>query len=158
MAWDLARDQLSRPRSTDASLDELREELAVREALARYTYSFDQGDLDGVLTFFTDDSVVIDRHGKTHTGFDEVRANYKRLIETTHRRFHLWTNVVVRFSEGLREAWQIAYFHAYLEPLGGPPQALGGRAADHMVKRDGQWRMRQRSVSVDLDYALDAAR
>jgi ketosteroid isomerase-like protein len=154
--WDLAREQLSRPRSTDASLDELRQELAIREALARYTYSFDGGDLDAVMTFFTDDSAVTDRHGTTHTGFDEVRANYQRLIETTHRRFHLWTNVVVRLSDGLREAWRIAYFHAYLEPIGGPPQALGGAVADHMVKRDGEWRMRERSVSVDLDYALDA--
>src|SRR5215211_6560375 len=88
-AWDLAREQLSRPRSSDASLDALREELAVREALAQYTYSFDSGDLDAVMTFFTDDCVVTDRHGTTHTGPDEVRANYKRLIGTVDRRFHV---------------------------------------------------------------------
>jgi ketosteroid isomerase-like protein len=156
-AWDLAREQLSRPRSTDASLDELREELAVREALARYTYSFDQGVLDAVMTFFADDCAVTDRHGTTHTGTDEVRANYKKLIETTPRRFHVWSNVVVRLADDPREAWRVAYFYAYLAPIGATPQAVGGPLVDHMVKQDGDWKIRERTVGVDLEYAIDAA-
>jgi ketosteroid isomerase-like protein len=156
-AWNLAHEQLSRPRSSEASLDELREELALREALARYTYSFDQGELDAVLTFFTDDCVVTDRHGTRHTGTDEVRANYKKLIDTTHRRFHVWSNVVVSLADDLREAWRIAYFYAHLEPLGGQPEVVGGPIADQMVKRGGEWRIRERSVSVDLNYPLNAA-
>jgi uncharacterized protein (TIGR02246 family) len=156
-AWDLTHEQLSRPRSREASLDELREELALREALARYTYSFDQGDLDAVMTFFADDCVVTDRHGTTHTGTDEVRANYKRLIETTHRRFHVWSNVVVRLADDLREARRVAYFYACLAPVGATPQAVGGPLVDHMVKQDGDWKIRERTVGVDLDYAIDGA-
>jgi uncharacterized protein (TIGR02246 family) len=152
--WDLAREQLSHSRNGDASLDQLREELALREALARYTYAFDQGELDAVMSFFADECAVTDRHGVTHTGTDEVRANYKRLIETTHRRFHVWTNVVVRLSDGLRDAWRIAYFYACLEPRGETAHAVGGPVTDHMVKQDGEWRIRERSVSVDLDYEL----
>jgi uncharacterized protein (TIGR02246 family) len=155
--WDLAREQLSGPRSSDASLDALREELAVREALARYTYSFDSGDLDAVMTFFTDDCAVTDRHGTTHTGTDEVRANYKQMIDTIQRRFHLWSNVVIRLSDDLQDAWRIAYFYAYLAPTSGPPQAVGGPIVDHMVKRDGQWRIRERSVTVDLEHTVDSA-
>jgi ketosteroid isomerase-like protein len=156
-AWDLTREHLSRPRSSEASLDELREELALNEALARYTYSFDQGELDAVMTFFSDDCFVTDRHGTTHTGTDEVRANYKKLIETTHRRFHVWSNVVVRLADGLREAWRIAYFYAYLAPIGATPQAVGGPLVDHMVKQDGDWKIRERTVGVDLDHALNGA-
>ncbi len=152
--WDLARKQLSRPRNTEASLDELREELAVREALARYTYSFDQGDLDAVMTFFTDDCVVTDRHGTIHKGIDEARANYAKLIDTVPRRFHVWSSVVVRLSDGLQDGWRISYFYAYLEPTGEPPEAVGGPVVDRMVKVNGEWRIRERSVTVDLDYAL----
>jgi ketosteroid isomerase-like protein len=152
--WDRAREQLSHSRNGDASLDQLREELALREALSRYTYAFDQGELDAVMTFFAYDCAVTDRHGVTHTGTDEVRANYKRLIETTHRRFHVWTNVVVRFSDGLREGWRIAYFYAYLAAVDEPPHAVGGVVADHMAKEGGEWRIRERSVTVDLDHAL----
>jgi uncharacterized protein (TIGR02246 family) len=152
--WDRAREELSRPRSRDASIDELREELAVREALARYTYSFDGGDLDAVMTYFADDCATMDRHGMTHTGRDAVRANYKKMIESIPRRFHVWTNVVVRLSDGLQGGWRIAYFYAYLDAVGEPPHAVGGVVADQMVKEDGDWRIRERSVTVDLDHAL----
>jgi uncharacterized protein (TIGR02246 family) len=154
--WDLAREQLSHPRSASPSLDELRDELAVREALARYTYSFDRGDLDGVMRFFSDDCTVTDRQGTTHRGRDEVRANYKKLIDTADQRFHLWTNVVVRFSYDLREAWRISYFHAYLAHADGAPEVVGGPVVDHMVKQDSEWRIHARSVTVDLDYTLDS--
>jgi hypothetical protein len=157
-AWDFAREQLSRPRSRDASLDELREELAVREALARYTYSFDRGDLDAVMTFFTDDCVVTDRHGTSHKGIDEARANYAKLIDTVPRRFHVWSSVVVRLSDGLQDGWRIAYFYAYLEPIGEPPEAVGGPVVDRMVKVNGEWRIRERSVGVDLDHVLNSTR
>jgi uncharacterized protein (TIGR02246 family) len=155
-AWDLAREQVSRPRSSDASLDELREELAVQEALALYTYSFDQGDLEAVLTFFTDDCSVTDRHGNTHTGPDELRANYDQMIRTVHRRFHMWSNVVVRLDDGLQEAWRIAYYYAYLAQIGEPPRAVGGPVADHLLKWNGKWRIRERHVAVDLDHALSS--
>jgi ketosteroid isomerase-like protein len=131
--------------------------LAVREALARYTYSFDRGDLEAVMTFFTDDCVVTDRHGTRHSGPAEVRANYKRLIDSVKGRFHLWSNVVVCLSDGLREASRIAYFYAHLATAGGPPQALGGPIVDHLVKQDGEWRIRERSVTVDLEHTVDSA-
>ena len=109
------------------------------------------------MTFFSDDCLVTDRHGATHRGPDEVRANYKKLIGTVDRRFHVWCNVVVRFSDDLQEAWRMSYFYAYLEADGAAPEVVGGPLVDHMVKQGGDWRIRERSVTVDLNHAVNSA-
>jgi uncharacterized protein (TIGR02246 family) len=155
-AWKVAGVQLSRPRTENASLDELREELALRDLIARYAYTWDQGDVDGVMRFFTDDCVMTNPRG-THSGAVAVREIYEQMVQDTPRRRHLFTNVVVRLSDDLAEGWLTAYHYAVLEPRGESPRTVSGLVADHLVKTGEGWKIRARSVSVDTMSGVVAA-
>lgn len=156
VAWDLARAQLDRPRSGQPSLDYVCDELALRDLMARYAYTWDQGDLDGLMAFFTNDCVITYPHG-TVSGSAAIRANYEQMVRDTPRRHHLICNVVVRLSEGRSEGWLTAYFYALLEPQGAPARTVSGLIADTVVKRDGEWKIRARSICIDTMADVTAA-
>jgi uncharacterized protein (TIGR02246 family) len=147
-AWELARAQLARPRARQPTLDQLREELALRDLIGRYAYTWDQGDLDGLMEFFTEDCVITNPRG-TVVGSTAIRANYAEMLRDTPRRQHLFCNVVVRLSDDLREGWLTAYHYAVLEPKQDPSRTVSGLVADNVVKQADEWKIRARSVCID---------
>jgi ketosteroid isomerase-like protein len=152
-AWDLAREQLARPRIDDAPIEGFREGMAVRDLIARYAYAIDRGDIDDLMRFFTDDCVISGPRG-TLSGAEEIRAHYEELFVEVPRRFHLWANVVVRMGADFREGRVSSYFYAMLGPKDGPPHSIGGLSVDHVVKRAGRWQIRERSINFDVTAAL----
>jgi uncharacterized protein (TIGR02246 family) len=147
-AWEQARAQLARPRMHEPSLDQVRAELAIRDLIARYAYSWDQGDLDAVMAFFTEDCVITNPSGEV-SGSAAIRANYQQKLRDVPRRRHLVGNVVVRLSEDLREGWLTAAYSAVLEPRDSSPRTISGLIADTVVKPAGEWKIRTHSVCID---------
>jgi uncharacterized protein (TIGR02246 family) len=138
-AWEVARGQLAQP---DAGTE-------LRDLHNRYAYTLDQGDLDGVVAFFTDDCVFDSPSGPV-VGAAAIRAHYEHLFSTTRHRFHLLTNTIVRLAEDARSGRIVSYFLAVLQDDGEPPRTVAGLIADDAVQRDGAWKIRARSIAVDL--------
>jgi uncharacterized protein (TIGR02246 family) len=150
-AWELIRQQMVP--SERASLEDLREELAVRDAATRYYYAWDQGDLDATLAMFTDDCVLTTAH-ETVQGRAAAREHYVERIRAAPHRFHYITNQVVRLSADRREALVTSYHHAFLDSVSGPAKAVGGVTADQMVKTDSGWKIAARTASIDFSFEL----
>jgi uncharacterized protein (TIGR02246 family) len=153
-AWDHVRDHAASARG-EATLEGIREELAVRDAIARYFYAFDGGDLDATMAMFIDDCELINARG-TVQGRGAVREAYEAMVQSTPHRLHYNSNQVVRLSADRREAVVTSYHHAIVESADGPPKALGGTIADRLVKTDDGWKFAARFTSADFTVELRA--
>jgi uncharacterized protein (TIGR02246 family) len=150
--WELIRQQMVPP-EREASLEDLREQQAVRDAVTRYYYAWDQGDLDAVVAMFTDDCVLTTDRG-TARGREAVREYYETTFQAANHRLHYITNQVVRLADDRREALVTSYHYALLQPTSGPPKAVGGVAADRLVKTEGRWKLAERTASIDVSFEL----
>jgi hypothetical protein len=138
-AWEAARGQLARPNAGTA----------LRDLHNHYAYTLDQGDLDGVVDYFTDDCVIDSPRGPV-VGASAIRAHYEQLLRDTRYRFHLLTNTIARPAEDTRSGRIVSYYLAFLQNDGEPPRTLAGLIADDVVNRDGAWKIRARSIAVDV--------
>lgn len=151
-AWGVILEQISGSSSGEAPLEGVRDELAVRQLLALYAYALDQCDVDGMMRLYADNCVITNPRG-TFSGKEAIRRDFESRVSKDDRRLHLWTNVVVRLSDDLQEGVVTAYFWAMLQRASMAPRCNGGVSADKVVKRDGEWRFRERTTSVDFTTA-----
>jgi SnoaL-like domain len=152
-AWELAREQLARPGSHRASPEGLREELALHDLIARYAYAADQGDVDGVARFFTNDFVIHGPRG-TVSGEAAVRAFYEKVRQDAPGAIHVFSNVVIRLDDDFQSGRITYYVYAILQPADKPAFAVSGLVVDDVVKTTGEWRIRERTVTNDAKYEL----
>jgi ketosteroid isomerase-like protein len=152
-AWEAARELLSQPQAAEVSLAFLRAESAVRDFVARYAYTLDRSDVDGLMAFFTTDCVMTNQRG-TFSGLAEIRGEYEGIVRNVPRRLHLFSNLLIRFAHDLASGTVSSYFRALLEPAGGPPRSLGGIIVDQLRNEDGAWRICRRNVSIDFDLTV----
>jgi uncharacterized protein (TIGR02246 family) len=150
--WELIRQQMATPERA-ASLQDLLEDRAIRDAIARYYYAWDQGDLDAMLAMFTDDCVVMAERGPVR-GQEAVREHYEATFQATPHRLHYITNQVVRLAADRQEALVTSYHYALLQPTSGPPKAVGGVTADRMAKTGSGWQIAERTASIDVSFEL----
>lgn len=155
-AWDLALEQIVQPRKAEAPWEKSREGMAVRDLFARFTYALDQNDLDAIMEFFTDDCVMTNPRG-TFSGLGAVRAEFEKRHRPEDRRFHTWSNIVVRLTDEFLAGTITAYFLAVVQRGGEPARWVGGLRADKVVKRNGQWRIREYTTSVIFTAAVAPA-
>lgn len=131
----------------------LEEEAAVRDVLARYTYFYDGADLDGVMSVFHDDCVLINPRG-TYVGKEAIRRNYAFLISLSKVVLHFATNVMVRLL-GNTDAWMTAYYYGVAVAGDGTLNGTGGTYIDHLIKRDGSWKIVERRISYNFRHRLE---
>jgi uncharacterized protein (TIGR02246 family) len=155
-AWDQAR-RLLRSRPHDGKLvPAILAELAIRDLLHRYVYALDRSDLEGVMAIFTDDC-VLNSTTNTVSGTAAIRAHYEQVLADTPSRFHLLTNTAVRIASDLQSGEVSSYFFAVRQKDGEPPHFLAGLFADHVVDRDGEWKVRARTIAIDVGGGLSPA-
>lgn len=152
-AWDKARELLSQPLPPDRSLEYLRAEQSVRDFVARYAYTLDSGNLDGLLEFFAADCVMTNQRGTFSTPA-EMRAEYEGIMRNVPHRMHLLGNPLIRLADDLQTGIVSSYFRALLEPPNGAPRSLGGIIVDQLRNQAGAWRIYGRDVSIDFDVQL----
>lgn len=154
--WSLHHAMARTPRGDLTSargLSRLAEERAVHDVLARYTFFYDGGDLDGVMSVFHDDCTLINPRG-TYIGKDAIRTNYGFLISLSKVVLHFATNVLVRFSKDGKEARMGAYYYAIAATPDGKLIGTGGTYADRLVKDKGEWKIIARRITYNFRNTL----
>ena len=132
------------------------EEAAVKDVLTRYTYFYDGADIDGVMSVFHDDCVLINPRG-TYIGKDAIRRNYAFLISLSKIVLHFASNVMVRFNNDGEDAWMTAYYYGVAATPDGELIATGGTYADHLIKVKRSWKIIERRITYNLRHTLSPA-
>jgi hypothetical protein len=140
----------------DEVLARLLDERAIERVLHRYARSIDRADRDGIVSVFHPDA--IDHHGGMD-GTPQELAAYA--IDSVHSRYlasaHYLTNITVDVVGDVAQSE--AYFigmHLRGEDSGEDPghqviDWMGGRYLDRFERRDGEWRIAERTVVQDWD-------
>ena len=155
--WAIHHRLLSLPVLRGKALEQriqlVEEELAVRDLLAKYTYCYDGNDLDGTMSVFHDDCVLINPRG-TYVGKEAIRRNYEYLIAQRKFTFHYVTNVAVRLLDDGRQARMTAYHYSVSVSHNGGLAAVGGTYADRLIKVDEQWKIIERRITLNYRHVL----
>lgn len=131
------------------------ERLAVEELFARYLWSIDTGDVDTLVSCFTEDGSLESPAVGSFAGHDQVRAFAQRFADYRRRGSqlrHVMSNLLVD-TEG-DQATARCYLLVYLT-RDGQSKLLGpGRYECTLRREDGAWRFVRRLVVMDHDYDL----
>ena len=150
----LVRRPVSRARDTEARLQRLEDDLAVRDLLVRYTYFYDGNDLDGTMSVFDDDCKLVNPRG-SYFGKEAIRANYAHLISTRKFSFHAATNVAVRFLDN-GDAAMTCFYNSIGAYPSGSLAMVGGTYADLLSKKTGEWKIIERRITYNYRSRLAA--
>ena len=116
----------------------------IRELLARYCFALDADRFEDMAALFTADGVWETAFG-TGTGRTGIAAQARGTATGTRpRRIHLTTNIVIDLdgdSATARSNWVVIQ-----NSDAGPVIGSGGTYADRLVKVDGQWFFRHRTI------------
>jgi hypothetical protein len=134
--------------------------IAVEDVMARYVWAVDSLDVGGYVAVFTADA-VIDSNGAISQGHDEIRKVVTGLIARrddnkakglpTANLYHVISNVRITFPKA-GEAVHRSYWQTVRRDKSGVMAAAAmGRSEDHLVKRNGTWLIRSRTLTVFTD-------
>jgi hypothetical protein len=155
--WNVHHALASMPRphadTLEGRVQLLEEEAAVRDVLARYTYFYDGADLDGVMSVFHDDCVLINPRG-TYAGKDAIRRNYAFLISLSKVVLHLAPNAIVRVLSD-SDAWMASYYYGLAVAPDRTLNGTGGTYIDHLVKVAAEWKIIERRISYNFRHKLE---
>ncbi len=129
----------------DALTNDLADKDAIRELLARYCFHLDNDRFDEMAALFTSDGAWETAFG-TGTGRDGIIAQ-ARSIATGPRpgRVHLNTNIVITLDGATATAQ--SYWALVQNTPSGPAISSGGGYADRLVKQDGGWFFKHRTIN-----------
>jgi len=133
---------------------------AIDEVMQRYVWSVDSLDADGYVSVFTEDA-VIDSNGilskghaqirKVVTGLQERQAVNRAAGKPAGALYHVISNTRISF-QGLTEATYRSYWQTMRKGADNRYTTGGfGRSEDHLVKRNGQWLIKSRKLTVFTD-------
>lgn len=116
----------------------------IRELLARYCFALDADRFEEMAALFTPDGVWETAFG-TGTGRDGIVAQARSIATGPRlRRAHLTTNIVIDLdgdTATARSNWVVIQNTA-----AGPAIGSGGAYADRLVKVDGRWFFKHRTI------------
>jgi len=116
----------------------------IRELLARYCFALDADRFEEMAALFTPDGVWETAFG-TGTGRAGIVAQAIRIATGERpRRAHLTTNIVIDLdgdSATARSNWVVI-----MNTPNGPAIGSGGAYADRLVKIDGRWFFKHRTI------------
>ena len=146
--------------SAQANLGSYEDRIAVEDVMARYVWTVDSLDADGYVAVFTEDA-VIDSNGSISRGHAEIRKIVTGLIQRrdenkakglpTANLYHVISNVRITFPKP-NEALHQSYWQTVRRDKDGKMTAAAmGRSADRLVKRNGQWLIQSRTLTVFTD-------
>jgi ketosteroid isomerase-like protein len=142
------------------NLGTYQDRIAVEDAMARYVWAVDSLDADGYVAVFTEDA-VIDSNGSISKGRAEIRRIVTGLIKRrddnkakglpTANLYHVISSPRITFPKP-DEALHQSYWQTVRRDKDGRMIAAAmGRSDDHLVKRNGQWLIRFRKLTVFTD-------
>jgi uncharacterized protein (TIGR02246 family) len=153
--------QAAAPAATaQGNLGSHEDRVAVEDVMARYVWTVDSLDADGYVSVFTEDA-VIDSNGSISRGHAEIRKIVTGLIQRrdentakglpTSNLYHVISNVRITFPKP-DEALHQSYWQTVRRDKDGRMMAAAmGRSEDRLVKRNGQWLIQFRKLTVFTD-------
>jgi len=134
---------------------------AITHVLARWALGYDEGDEQLMESAFTEDAYMRLEIGREE-GNKEIMGPYNGRAEvmalfTDHQglqhdqRRHVTTNVVITDDRG-DEASVASYLTLFVNDDNGVRLQATGVYRDEFVKRDGEWRIRERILYLDSHY------
>ena len=143
--------------AAQGNLGTYEDRIAVEDVMARYVWAVDSLDPDGYVAVFTADA-VIDSNGSVSKGHGEIRKIVTGLIQRrdenrakglpTSNLYHVISNVRITFPKP-GEAVHQSYWQTVRRDKDGKMTAAAmGRSEDRLVKRDGKWLIRLRTLTV----------
>src|SRR5215475_913583 len=146
--------------TAQVNLGTYEDRIAVEDVMARYVWTVDSLDADGYVAVFTDDA-VIDSNGSISKGHDEIRKIVTSLIQRRDENkakglpasnlYHVISNVRITFPKP-GEALHQSYWQTVRRDKDGKMAAAAmGRSEDRLVKRNGQWLIQSRKLTVFTD-------
>ena len=134
--------------------------IAVEDVMARYMWASDSLDPDGYVAVFTEDA-VIDANGTISRGREQIRKIVTGLIQRgddnkakglpAGNLYHVISNVRITFPKP-GEALHQSYWQTVRRDKDGKMAAAAmGRSEDRLVKRNGQWLIQSRKLTVFTD-------
>jgi ketosteroid isomerase-like protein len=138
-------------------LEQLVDELLIREVLANYAYAHDSLDLAWTASVFTDDAMLVNER-RVCDGNAQVVDMFREWNRGRVHSFHRFSNPLIRFVPDRPEAWFMAYFHV---PHAAPTlrHYTIGRYFSRFTKRSGRWQIVDWRIANDarLDFPLAEA-
>src|SRR5215831_19502746 len=142
------------------NLGSYEDRIAVEDVKARYVWAVDSLDPEGYVAVFTEDA-VIDSNGNISKGHEQIRKIVTDLIKRrddnkakglpTSNLYHMISNVRITFPKA-GEAVHQSYWQTVRRDNDGKMVAAAiGRSEDRLVKRNGQWLIQSRKLTVFTD-------
>ncbi len=146
--------------AAQGNLGTYEDRIAVEDVMARYVWAVDSLDADGYVAVFTDDA-VIDSNGSISKGHAEIRKIVTSLIQRrddnkakglpTSNLYHVISSARITFPTP-GEALHQSYWQTVRRDRDGKMIAAAmGRSEDRLVKRNGQWLIHNRKLTVFTD-------
>jgi uncharacterized protein (TIGR02246 family) len=146
--------------TAQSNLGTYEDRIAVEDVMARYMWASDSLDPDGYVAVFTEDA-VIDANGTISRGREEIRKVVTGLIQRgddnkakglpAGNLYHVISNVRITFPKP-GEALHQSYWQTVRRDKEGKMAAAAmGRSEDRLVKRNDQWLIQSRKLTVFTD-------
>jgi len=146
--------------TAQSNLGTYEDRIAVEDVMARYMWASDSLDPDGYVAVFTEDA-VIDANGTISRGREEIRKVVTGLIQRgddnkakglpAGNLYHVISNVRITFPKP-GEALHPSYWQTVRRDKEGKMAAAAmGRSEDRLVKRNDQWLIQSRKLTVFTD-------
>ncbi len=146
--------------TAQGNLGTYEDRIAVEDVMARYVWAVDSLDPDGYVAVFTKDA-VIDSNGSISKGHEEIRKIVTSLIQRREDNkarglpsanlYHVISSVRITFPKP-GEAVHQSYWQTVRRDNDGKMIAAAmGRSEDRLVKRNGQWLIQWRKLTVFTD-------
>ena len=146
--------------TAQGNLGTYEDRIAVEDVMARYVWAVDSLDAEGYVAVFTDDA-VIDSNGSISRGREEIRKIVTSLIQRrddnkakglpASNLYHVISNVRITFPKP-GEALHQSYWQTVRRDQDGKMTAAAmGGSEDRLVKRNGQWLIQSRRLTVFTD-------
>jgi hypothetical protein len=132
-----------------SKLDLLFSRSAIQDLLARYCRALDRGDIDLLRSVYWPDGH--DDHGMYVGNIADFVEFSMSTLRTMKRTMHLIANCVIDFDDAdhARSETYIVAWHDIEAGLGDTHLVAGGRYLDKFERRDGEWRIIERTQLAD---------
>ena len=132
--------------------DEMVEIEEIRALKIQYTNFYDTGNLEGVLSLFTEDAIVDSGVQGRAEGIDEIRAYFAAEMEVTVGTQHFISNPRIELvgADRAKGEWYMQDVMVGMSQPGEQALVLYGSYSDEYRKVDGEWKMSVFRVSVEL--------
>jgi hypothetical protein len=128
-----------------------------RQLLSRYCYALDQGQLEELGSLFHREAMfsVSFESEQKHTGRETIQAWYNRFFEqrpgqSRHMRHKIFAPLL---SVTGNTATAATYFDADSVEADGSVRVVSGRYDDVLVREQGQWFFKERTITVLYRYS-----